>query len=1078
MSKFSGFVARSFCLFAFYGLAVPSFVLYANILIENKQAESTGIIPNRAWENFIPPSFHARVASKINARLSSVRSSIEPATNGDKMTLNKNIRGGRLRKTARGIITFAPVLLGVALPDALAGTCTRTVSSYTCTGPANMQTDTTQMLSGTDEGVFSVIDEGEFSIHTQQGPGLTITTAANSTGANVHLDGGGSITGNHHGIHLHHQGSGDITFTTNTNVLGGKDGIRIQSERASANMTATIDGETSTRRNFEGNGDAITLQHNGTGALTLTVTGYTSLPTRTYGRPVSTFNNYGTDSHIHVSGIINSVEPSFSAIEARHDGSGNLNVTTTNNITSRYGAIYAYAYNQVSRDINVLVTSGNIIAEQFAVRARNYGENTNVTVQKGATLTANRSHAIKVENKSTAETVNIKTYGHITSTQEDGINVEQEGSGAVHITANDITAKQYGIYVQHEGNEAISITTNGRIETKNESAIYAYQTNGGDISITVNGQILAGERGISTSKDSSAGDISITVNEYIRAENEGIVISHQGAGNILVDIGGRIKSNSGDGVYIGGGTTQRLVLRPGSGIDGYVNSFGGATLELADAANVPTHAQKHEYSPMLQGQNEHGTPTHSTNAGRFDLSTLNGFTSLEKTGNGLWELTGEMQAGEEFDSVSFASGRLRLHNATLRLASDASLAVPDGGALEVVGNTTLDGNFQAGGDLVIDLQLDNPGRFIITGNITGNETGNLEIRVNGSIDPGTNINDIISVRGASRADAFSIDPFAHGAFAYELVYDEMAKSWSLNESGFAPSLQNHETYPAILTQLAQPSSMLRRFSARKWADASRRTFWGKVETRHTRLDPNGSTLNSYFDIEHSRVRFGMDMPVAQTLNLDADITIGSAETNLAAVTGKGKIETDSVTASLNALWKHNGFYADVQTRFATFDSNLHAENKTLASGHNAFALNASQEIGYGFEFENITFTPQVQLIWSRIDFDGFEAPGRQSVSLKDGSTLIGRIGASAAGAFFRADANLRIPFNGRTSVNVSGVTFNNESEDVAVDLGIGFNYPLDSSSKGTGAILFGDFETSQSDEIESYRVNLGLRYDF
>ena len=994
------------------------------------------------------------------------------------MTPNKNMRGGRLRKTARGIITFAPLLLGATLPDAIAGTCIRTVGSYTCTGPANMQTDTTQMLSGTDEGVFSVMDEGEFSIHTQQGPGLMITTTANSTGANVHLDGGGTITGNHHGIHLHHQGSGDITFTTNTNVLGGKDGIRIESETASANMTVAIDGETSARKNFEGNSNAINLQHNGTGVLTLTVTGHTSLPTRAYGSPIYTFNNNGTESNIYVSGAINSVDTSFSAIEARHGGSGNLNVTTTNDITSAEGAIYAYAYYYGSQDINVLVTNGNIVTGSHAIRTENYGGDTNVTVQKGASLSANLGHAVKVESGSTAEAVNIKTYTHITSTQKDGINVEQQGSGAVNVIANDITAKQYGIYVQHEGNEAISITTNGYIETKNESAIYAYQTNGGDISITTNGQIRAGERGINASKDSSDGDISITVNEYIHAENEGIVISHQGAGNILVDVSGRIKSNSGDGIYIGGGTTQRLVVRPGSGIGGYIDSDGNATLELADASNVPADAQENEYGLTLQGQNEPGTPTPPTHAGRFDLSTLNGFSTLEKTGNGLWELTGEMRAGEEFDSVSFASGRLRLRDATLRLASDTSLAVPDGGALEVAGNTTLDGNFQAGGDLVIDLQLDNPGHFIITGDITGDETGNLEIRANGRIDPGTNINDIISVRGAARADAFNVDHFAHGAFAYELVYDETAKSWSLNESGFAPSLQNHETYPAILTQLAQPSSMLRRFSGRKWADANRRTFWGKVETGHTRLEPNGSTLNSYFDIEHSRARFGVDIPVAQTLNLDANITIGSAETNLAAVTGKGKIETNSVTSSLNALWKYNGFYTDVQTRFAIFDSNLHAEDKTLASGHNAFALNASQEIGYGFEFENVTFTPQAQLIWSRVDFEGFEAPGRQSVSLKDGSTLIGRIGASATGAFFRADANLHMPFNGRTSVNVSGVTFNNENEDIAVNLGIGFNYPLDSSSKGSDAILFGDFETSQSDEIESYRVNLGLRYDF
>ncbi|MCY4030870.1 MAG: autotransporter outer membrane beta-barrel domain-containing protein [Hyphomicrobiales bacterium] len=993
------------------------------------------------------------------------------------MTPNKNMRGGRLRKTARGIITFAPILLGAALPDAFAGTCTGTAGSYTCTGPANMQTDTTQMISGTHDGIFSITDEEEFSHHTQQGSGLVITTSTNSTGANIHLDGGGSITGNLRGIHLDHQGSGDVTVTTNTNASGRRDGILIKTRRESANMTAAINGTSRSAIFFDGiittAGHAVRLEHAGTGTLTLTVAGDTSSEGDRTGNLVYTYNQYGTNSHIYVSGDMNSASTIAPAIMARHAASGSNNVTTNNNITARAGAIYAYALSN-SEDVNVTVEGGNLAAEKNVIYAHGYGRDVNITIQKNATLAANSDHAIKVINDPTAEAVNIEAYGRITAAQEDGINVRQQGSSTVNIIANDVTAEKDGIYVQHESNESIFITANGRIQTNIESAIHTRQINGGNISITTNEQIHAGDRGIHAYKDSSTGDIFVTANEYIHAENAGIDINHRGAGNILVEVGGRIKSNSGDGISMSGGTTQRLIVRPGSSIEDAITASGDAILELADAVN----AQENEYHPMLHGQSGNGTPSLPAHAGGFDLSTLNGFSTLEKTGNGLWELTGAMQAGEEFDAVSFTSGRLRLRGATLRLASDASLAVPDGGVLEVAGDTTLDGNFQAGGDLAIDLQLDNPGHFIITGDITGNETGSLEIRANGRIDPGTDINNIISVRGASRADAFSVDNFSHGAFAYELVYDATAKSWSLNESGFAPSLQNHEAYPAILTQLAQPSSMLRRFSARKWADANRRTFWGKVETRHTRLEPNGSTLGSDFDIEHSRARFGVDMPVVQTLNLDADITIGSAKTNLAATTGKGKIETDTVTASLNALWKYKDFYADMQTRFATFDNNLRAENRTLASGNSALAFSAAQEIGYNFEFETVTLTPQVQLIWSRVGFNGFEAPAGQSVSLKDGNTLVGRIGASAAGAFFRADANLRVPLDGRTSVDVSGVTFVNEIEDVAVDLGMGFNYPVDFLSKGNGAILFGDFETSQGDEIESYRVNFGLQYDF
>lgn len=788
------------------------------------------------------------------------------------MNHNKNMRGGRLRKTTLGIITFAPVLLGAALPNALAGTCTGTAGSYTCTGEEDPQTDTTQTLSAGAGESLSVTDEGAFSIHTQQGSALVLTAQENSMGTTIILDGGGTIT-------------------------------------------------------------------------------------------------------------------------------GNLN----------------------------------------------------------------------------------------------------------------------GIQVQHSSSEDVSITTSGHIR--------------------------AGDKGIYVYKDNS-GDTSITANGHIHAENIGIDVNQGEPGNILIDVGGRIKSDSGDAISMNGGTTQRLIMRSGSRVEGDITAYADATLELADAAHghkPPPHAQHghkpppphaqggHKPPPRPSAHAQHGhrppppphhgqhghrppppphhgqhghkppppphhgrghmppphpmhghPPPHPKHASRLDLATLNGFSILEKTGNSLWELTGEMQTGEEFSSVSFASGRLRLHHATLRLASGASLAVPDNGTLEVIGDTTLDGDFEAGGDVEVHLHFkhDNPGRFTIAGDITGDETSNLKIRAHGHVDPGTNINNIIAVEGAARADAFNLRHFAHGALAYDLAYDAEAKSWSLNENGFAPNVQTHETYPAVLTQLVQLSSMLRRFGARKRMNATHRTVWGKIETSHASIEPNNSTLNSNFDIEHSRVRFGIDVPVTQAFNLGTDIVMGSAKTELAAATGEGNIKTRNFTTSFSALWKHNRFYSDTQVRYANFDSSLHAENKTLASRNDADAWSVSKEIGYNFGFKGLLLTPQAQLIWNRIDFDSFKLPKHQRVSLKDGSTLVGRLGVAAASKFFHVDANLRMPIDGRTKTDVSGVTLVNEIENVAVDLGVGFKYPLELPFEENRAAFFGDITTLQGDEIESYMANLGLRFDF
>lgn len=113
----------------------------------------------------------------------------------------------------------------------------------------------------------------------------------------------------------------------------------------------------------------------------------------------------------------------------------------------------------------------------------------------------------------------------------------------------------------------------------------------------------------------------------------------------------------------------------------------------------------------------------------------------------------------------------------------------------------------------------------------------------------------------------------------------------------------------------------------------------------------------------------------------------------------------------------------------------------------SLSIEAGQRIDLG---ENWSITPQAQLAYSSVDFDGFTDTYGVGVSLNRSNSLIGRLGITAdynaawqdmAGWLNRSHlygiANLYNDFAGRSKINVAGVGFSSRDDRLYGSIGVG-----------------------------------------
>ncbi|OHV72809.1 autotransporter outer membrane beta-barrel domain-containing protein [Ensifer sp. LCM 4579] len=532
----------------------------------------------------------------------------------------------------------------------------------------------------------------------------------------------------------------------------------------------------------------------------------------------------------------------------------------------------------------------------------------------------------------------------------------------------------------------------------------------------------------------------------------------------------------------------------------------------------------------------------------FD-GVISGSGAIRQIGSGLTRFTGDSSGFAGTTSVEagtlsvngslcgdmnvLAGGRLQ-GIGTVCDTDNAGTVAPGNsiGTLTVAGNYT--GN---GGTLEIETVLEGDDsatdRLVVTGDTSGSTNVHV-INLGGNGAQTVEGIKIIDIGGTSNG-AFSLlgdyvfqgdQAVVGGAYAYRLYKNGIATpndgDWYLRsdlinspdpdplpQPLYQAGVPLYEAYAGTLQSFNQLGTLQQRVGNRSWsvlaqgvdgvsqemATEPKLGVWGRIEAAHGRFEPKTSTSGTDYDAAVWKLQTGMDMPLASfsggQLIGGINLHYGTVSSGIDSVFGTGKIDTTGYgLGGTLTFYGDDGFYVDGQAQATWYDSDLFSRTAelALASGNDGTGHALSIEVGQRFAIApEWSVTPQAQLAWSKVKYDGFTDPFGAAVSLDKSDALVGRLGLTldrqtewrdAAGQTSKTHlygiANLYYDFRGTSTVEVAGTAFDSENEALWGGIGTGGTY---SWSDGKYA-LYGEtlVRTSLNQFADSYTLSATLGF--
>nr|WP_281408365.1 autotransporter outer membrane beta-barrel domain-containing protein [Mesorhizobium sp. B2-4-4] len=381
-------------------------------------------------------------------------------------------------------------------------------------------------------------------------------------------------------------------------------------------------------------------------------------------------------------------------------------------------------------------------------------------------------------------------------------------------------------------------------------------------------------------------------------------------------------------------------------------------------------------------------------------------------------------------------------------------------------------------------------KVVIHGNTSG--TGILAVANVGGAGAQTVEGIKIIDVGGSSAGTFSLagdyvfqgdQAVVSGAYAYRLYKNGVSTpsdgDWYLRSASttptgpqgplYSPAVPIYEAYPGVLQSLNELGTLQQRVGNRSWVGAAQgadeigsvptqNAIWARIEGAHTRQSPESATTVSDYDVTTWRLESGVDGLLYEDatgiLLGGVSFHYGTASSDISSIYGAGSIDATGYGFGGTLTWYgDNGFYTDAQAQVTWYDSELKSATlgSELANGNNGFGYALSIEAGQKFALQGKwTLTPQAQLSYSSVRFDGFTDPFDAAVSLDSSQTLIGRAGLSlehedawtgAQGRVSRSHlygiANLYYDFLDGNDVDVSGTALHEHDQPLWGGLGVG-----------------------------------------
>ncbi|MCY4030725.1 MAG: hypothetical protein OXF05_01255, partial [Hyphomicrobiales bacterium] len=686
------------------------------------------------------------------------------------------IRGGRLRKTSKGLISFAPFLAGasaLALGALLsttspveAGSCStanQPAGTARCADTAD-PSDGTETLTTPANGSFTVTDAPGFGLDVQaaNSKGIVVNSHADNTNTDISVDLDGNVKATDNALEIDQDGTGATTVTmdgtltstggagffanvastatgavmlTTAGITAQGHGIRLVKYQGSGATTITANGDidaedraisitdrgagnlsiiASGALDGHGGGMRVNKGPTGTGAIDIRASGGI---TSANGRGIYTSNPSLTGGSINIDTTGGAVQAKTQGVQVGHDGVGAITITTDDVTSTDEEGIRAISSTNQTGNFEI-TANGNVTGGKQGISADNRGT--------GALTVTTGSSSVVTSN--TAEGINA-----ISSTAQ---------TGNFEITANgNVTGATHGILATNAGSGALMVTTGaGSVVTSTSSGthyaihavvdqhIAAISSLSQVMTITVNGDIgtsSSDSRGGIWARHSGLGNLNVTVNGDVFSGLAGVHAYHSGRGNIDVAINGAVN----------GGTH-------GVRVNHHQNDSNG---------NLPDNTATVALNNNVEG--DIGLLVDIRDAGNSSMITVG------RTDGTAVTVTGTDGTAVDLDGAGSHSFTLR-SGATLAGGIDASGAT-GGTTLDISGAISATGG--AGGDAI---KFDGAGNHTvilrggadITGRIEKGTAGNVAIRIEGDLTA----NPIRWSNRSTQASANSLNNFDGG----------------------------------------------------------------------------------------------------------------------------------------------------------------------------------------------------------------------------------------------------------------------------------------------------------------------------
>ncbi len=386
-------------------------------------------------------------------------------------------------------------------------------------------------VSNFGTGAVNITSSG--TVDARLGEGVSVYSAETTTSVTIDVV---DVDGDYGGIDVIHAGTGAVNITSSGTVTTSFYGVGIEAQTYSASTDLTIDVVDVTS-----GGNGIQANHYGSGELSITSTGTITSDTAhgidannlDYGSYV-----YGTDLTIDVA----DVAAQYDGIEATHYGSGALTITSSGTVTGEEGSGIDARTGNKGTDLTIDVV--DVIGGGYGIEADHDGSGA-LSLTSTGTISADFGDGIEVRGGQQGTSVTVDVVD--VSGGYSGVEVSNFGSGAVNVTSTGTITGGHGTAVSVRngsyGTSGTDLTIDVADVTGEFGGIDAFNRGEGALTVVSSGTVTGGySDGISATNYGT--DLTIDVGDV--TGSRGIEARNEGSGALTITSAGTVEAGTDD----------------------------------------------------------------------------------------------------------------------------------------------------------------------------------------------------------------------------------------------------------------------------------------------------------------------------------------------------------------------------------------------------------------------------------------------------------------------------------------------------------------------------------------------------